>query len=107
MTEGITYTGSNAGLTASGYFNASAPFTGAMAAALVYRGNYLDNGHWSVGGAVTDVLIEGNTMVHTEPWNSFTIRQALFANHSAAGDRTARVYLRDNDGMAMPPAPTQ
>jgi hypothetical protein len=107
VTEGITYTGSNAGLTASGYFNASAPFTGAMAAALVYRGNYLDNGHWSVGGAVADVLIEGNTMVNTEPWNNFTIRQALFANHSAAGDRTARVYLRDNDGMTMPPAPTQ
>ena len=99
--DAITYTGSNGGISASGYYNASTPFTGAMAAALVYRDNHVDNGHWSVSGAVTDVLIEGNSMVNTMPWNNFTIKQGLLQNKTA-GKTTARIFLRGNEGMVMP-----
>ena len=51
-----------------------------------------------VNGAVTDVLIEGNQMENTQPWNNFTIRQAKAANGSGV-DRTARIFLRNNQGM--------
>jgi hypothetical protein len=72
-----------------------------MAAALVYRDNYVDNGRWTVSGAVTDVLIEGNAMVNTMPWNNFSIQQGLLPNKTV-GNTIARIFLRDNEGMTMP-----
>ena len=103
VVESLTYTGSVAGLSASGYYNASKVFSGAMVAAIVYRGNVVDNGHWSVSGAVTDVLIEGNTMINTQPWNNFSVRQGLMPNNTA-GNTTSRIFLRNNVGMpATPP----
>ena len=100
--ESLTYTGSVAGLSASGYFNASKAFSGAMVAAIVYRGNFLDNGHWSVSGAVQDVLIEGNTMINTQSWNNFTVRQGQMPNKTA-GNTTSRIFLRNNVGMPATP----
>lgn len=102
--DSISLTGEVAGLSAYGYYNASAKFNGTMAAALVYRNNHVDNGHWSVSGAATDVLIEGNAMVNTMPWNNFSIKQGLLPNKNAtrAVNTTARIFLRDNEGMVMP-----
>ena len=71
VVDSITLAGSVGGLHASGYYNASTAFTGAMAAALVYRDNHVDNGQWSVNGAVTDVLIEGNTSKHIDLRNRY------------------------------------
>jgi hypothetical protein len=85
----------------TGFFNASAVFSGAMAAALVYRGNHVDNGQWDINGAVTDVLIEGNAMVNTMPWNNFSIREGLLPNKTAS-KTTARIFLKNNEGMDMP-----
>jgi hypothetical protein len=98
ITEAITYSGSVSGISASGYYNHTSPFTGAMAAALVYRSNHVDNGKWTVNGAVTDVLIEGNTMQNTQPWNNFSIRLAKLPNGSGV-DRAERIFLRNNLGM--------
>jgi hypothetical protein len=102
--EALTYTGTNGGFSASGYYNGSTPFAGPMAVALVYRGNMMDNGVWKVSGAVEDVLIEGNTMANTAPWNGFSVVQGSFPNGTVA-NTTRRIFLRNNQGMPSGNAP--
>ena len=41
-------------------------------------------------------------VVNTAPWNTFTIRQGMTPNKTA-GNTTARIHLRNNEGM--PPQP--
>ena len=103
ITEGLTLAGSNGGFSLRGYFNASSPFKGAMAAGMVYRDNFADNGRWLISGAVEDVLIEGNAMVNTDTWNLFAITQGKLPN-GTEGNTTRRVFLRSNTGFAAPSA---
>jgi len=85
--EGVTYDGSVGGFAVSGYYNASQPFTGAMAAAIVYRGNVGDNSAFSLNDAVTDVLYEDNALTNSD--TGLTIR----------GNTSQRVFLRNNNDL--------
>lgn len=86
--EGLDYTGSTARFLVSGYHNASLSFTGAMAAAIVYRGNQGDNSAFALQDAVTDALYEGNTLTNSDA-PGFTV----------IGNASERVFLRGNRGL--------
>eukprot|EP00040_Diaphanoeca_grandis_P005094 m.31359 g.31359 ORF g.31359 m.31359 type:complete len:780 (+) comp16447_c0_seq1:96-2435(+) len=98
IVEGLNYDGGVGSFSTSGYYNKSAAFSGGMAVALVYRGNSVDNGAWSVQGAVTDVVIEGNTMTNTADWNQFTVTEGKNPDGSSA-NTTFRIFVRGNTGF--------
>eukprot|EP00039_Didymoeca_costata_P014568 m.236657 g.236657 ORF g.236657 m.236657 type:complete len:728 (+) comp16052_c0_seq16:66-2249(+) len=84
--EGNNYGGSG-NFHLSGYYNASATFHGPMAVAVVYRGNYVNNGAWAIEGAVADVLIEGNTMEDSD------------SGLQILNNVSERIFLRNNNGL--------
>lgn len=86
-----------------------------MVAAVVYRGNSVDDGVWAVSGAATDVLIENNTMTNslqcsttghgggycpTACCQGFRVRNGKQPDGATNVTTVFRVTLRNNVGMA-------
>ena len=90
VVEGNNYAGTaSGGFALSGFYNGSSPYyTGPMATAVTYRGNLVDNGEWTVSGAVADVLIEGNSMLDSD--GALVIRTP---------NQTSRLFARNNQGL--------
>ena len=92
--EQVPYYGSP-GININGKYNASADFTGPLVAASVWRGNHIDNGAWGIDGAVSDLLIEGNTMTNCEHGVQVDVNCRPW--HRC--NQTHRIALRSNSGL--------
>jgi hypothetical protein len=108
IVEGMSYDGSVSGFRTSGYYNRSVGFDGASVAAVVYRNNTVDNGVWVIQGAVTDVIVEGNTMVNSQQCDTSTntcapaglqVTNGQQPNGSTAVNTTFRIFRRNNVGL--------
>ena len=92
--EQVPYYGAS-GININGKYNASSDFTGPLVVSSVWRGNHVDNGAWSIDGAVSDVLIEGNTMTNCE--HSLQVDVNCKPWHRC--NQTRRIALRSNTGL--------
>ena len=63
---GSVYGGGNGGFRLSGSHNASSPYSGPMAAAIVLRNNSGDNSFFIISDAVSDTIVEGNTLLDSD-----------------------------------------
>ena len=87
--EGNVYGGGTGGFSVRGMYNGTSPFSGAMAAAIVLRNNSGDNSHFIVSNAVSDIIIEANTLVSSdEPGLQLT---------NASGTGPTRVFIGENN----------
>ena len=101
------YVGASSGIHIAGFYNATADFNGPMAVGLVYRGNTVDDGVYSIQGAVSDVLYEGNVLTNGRQCNTQTgaCTDGLQVMNGRQPDGATnittvfRVHLNNNTGL--------
>lgn len=88
--EGNVYGGGTGGFIVSGAFNSSSPYSGAMAAAIVLRNNSANNAYFQINDAVSDVIVEGNSLIDSDTGMQF---------HNQSGAKPMRVHIGNNVGL--------
>ena len=88
--EGNVYGGGTGGFVVSGAFNSSSPYSGAMAAAVVLRNNSGSNAYFQINDAVSDVIVEGNSLIDSDTGLQL---------HNQSGTNPMRVFIGSNLGL--------